>query len=324
MTPETQHVTPSSVRSSLASQAWTGNLRSHRSHRSTGRVVSLVILALMIIASQLSPARAGQGALPHPKGVRGGGDPMTSTLSEKHIQVTTRDGVMETFVAHPVAGGPHPVVVIYMDAPGIRGELRDFARRIAAEGYWCALPDMYYRRGRVRFDVQAMRADDRSAMFGHMRSLDNALVLSDTEGLVAALEGEAEAAPGPMGCIGYCMSGQFIMSVAGTFPERFRASISCYGVSIVTDKPDTPHRLAEHVQGEMLFAFAEKDEYVPEDVIDTLRSTLDEHGVTHHTEVYAGTEHGFCFPERTAVYAKAAAEDVWKRSFAMFARQLKA
>ena len=56
------------------------------------------------------------------------------------------------------------------------------------------------------------------------------------------------------------------MSVAGTFPDDFRASISCYGVGIVSDKPDTPHRLANQVRGEMFFAFAETDEYVSDDV----------------------------------------------------------
>ena len=37
---------------------------------------------------------------------------------------------MDTFVCHPDEGGPIPTVVMYMDAPGIREELRDMARRI--------------------------------------------------------------------------------------------------------------------------------------------------------------------------------------------------
>ena len=39
-----------------------------------------------------------------------------------------------------------------MDAPGIREELRNLARRIAKRGYFCLLPDMYYRIGTLRFD----------------------------------------------------------------------------------------------------------------------------------------------------------------------------
>ncbi len=243
--------------------------------------------------------------------------------TERIMSVQTDAGEMETFLAHPDGVGPWPVVVLYMDAPGIREELYDFARRIAGEGYTCALPDLYYRRGRVRLDVARMQPEDRKVMFEHMRSLTNALVIEDTAALLGALEAEPAAASGPKGCIGYCMSGQFIMSVAGTFPEHFRASVSCYGVGIVTDQPDTPHRLAGNVEGEIFFAFAEKDEYVADGVIDTLRDALEDNAVSHEIDVYAGTEHGFFFTERTWCYVEDAAEDVWRRSFEMFARQLK-
>lgn len=247
---------------------------------------------------------------------------MTTPLNESLLQVETPNGAMETFVVHPGGKGPFPVVVLYMDAPAIREELYDFARRIAGQGYYCALPDLYYRRGRIRFDVARMTADDREKMFGHMNSLSNAMVISDTEALLGVLAEQPAASEGAKGCIGYCMSGQFIMSVAGSFPDHFRASVSCYGVAIVTDKDDSPHKLAPNVKGEIFFAFAEKDEYVPDASIELLRQTLDDNGVDYRLEIYPGTEHGFCFPERSWCYAEGAAEDVWQRSFEMFGRQL--
>jgi carboxymethylenebutenolidase len=241
---------------------------------------------------------------------------------EEFLPIETPDGVMETFVVHPDDDGPYPVVAIYMDAPAIREELYEFARRIAGQGYYCALPDLYYRRGRIRFDVARMTADDRKEMLDHMNSLSNAMVIADTEALLGVLAAQGPAGDGPKGCIGYCMSGQFIMSVAGTFPEHFRASISCYGVSIVTDNADSPHNLVPNVKGEIFFAFAEKDEYVPDAAIEILRQTLDENQIDFQLDIYPDTEHGFCFPQRTGCYAEEAAEDVWKRSFEMFARQL--
>jgi carboxymethylenebutenolidase len=244
-------------------------------------------------------------------------------MIEKLLQVQTADGVMETFLAHPDDEAGMPAIVLYMDAPGIREELYEFARRIATEGYCCLLPDLYYRRGRVRMDLDNMTAEQGREMFSHMGSLNNALVLADTAALLKTLEGESLVAPGPKGCIGYCMSGQYIMSVAGTFPDDFRASVSCYGVGIVSRKPDAPHLLAPNVRGEMFFAFAEEDEYVPDYIIPTLQEALDEHSVSYEIDTYAGTKHGFCFPERQGAYDEKAAEDVWRRSFALFERQLK-
>ena len=55
---------------------------------------------------------------------------------------------METFICHPERGGPHPAVFLLMDAPGIREELRDMARRLGTVGYYVLLPNLYYRAGR--------------------------------------------------------------------------------------------------------------------------------------------------------------------------------
>jgi carboxymethylenebutenolidase len=244
-------------------------------------------------------------------------------MIEKELQIATTDGVMPTFLAHPDGKDALPVVVIYMDAPGIREELRGFARRIAEQGYCCVLPDLYYRAGRIRFDLDKMSAEEGREMFSHMRSLSNALVVADTRSLLDSLEKESLAAAGPKGCIGYCMSGQYIMSVAGRYPEHFRASVSCYGVGIVSSKPDSPHLLAPKVQGELFFAFAETDEYVSDDVVPTLRESLDQHAVNYQLDTYPGTHHGFCFPERRGAYDEPAAEDVWRRSFEIFDRQLR-
>ena len=60
-------------------------------------------------------------------------------MIEHHLDIPTADGAMNTFVVHPDEGGPHPVVLFYMDAPGKREELHDMARRIAAVGYCVVL-----------------------------------------------------------------------------------------------------------------------------------------------------------------------------------------
>ena len=66
-------------------------------------------------------------------------------IFEQDVIVTTEHGLMPAFAACPDGVGPFPPIIFYMDAPGIREELRNMARRIAKQGYFCLLPDLYYR-----------------------------------------------------------------------------------------------------------------------------------------------------------------------------------
>jgi carboxymethylenebutenolidase len=244
-------------------------------------------------------------------------------MVETTFEITTADGSMESFGVRPDGAGEFPAVILYMDAPGIRDELRDFCRRIAAEGYYALLPDMYYRLGRIRFDRTSLNEGGREKMFAAMRSLDNAQVMSDTAAMLEFLRGESCVGGGGVGCIGYCMSGQYVVSAAGSYPEQFAAAASLYGVGIVTRQPDSPHLLAERIRGELYLGFAELDEYVPDHVIPELRAQLEKHGVEHRIETFPGTQHGFCFPERDGIYVEPAAERVWERVFELYERRLR-
>jgi carboxymethylenebutenolidase len=68
-------------------------------------------------------------------------------MIEQTIEIPTPAGAAPTFIAHPERDGPYPVVLVFMDAPGVREELRDMVRRLATVGYYVMLPNLYYRTG---------------------------------------------------------------------------------------------------------------------------------------------------------------------------------
>ena len=68
-------------------------------------------------------------------------------MIEQFIDIESNNGPIETFICHPERKGPWPAVIFYMDAPGIREELHDMARRIATVGYYVILPNLNYRQG---------------------------------------------------------------------------------------------------------------------------------------------------------------------------------
>jgi len=244
-------------------------------------------------------------------------------MIEHHIDIPTADGAMNSFVVHPEEGGPHPVVLFYMDAPGKREELHDMARRLASVGYFVVLPNLYYRRTRDFWLTE--RTDEKmKVMFEHMKALTNAMTVRDTQAMLAWIDAQPAAAAGRVGAVGYCMSGPFVMAAAAAFPDRIQAIAAIHPANMVTDQGDSPHRLAPRVRCESYFACAETDIWAPPVTVATLEAALREAGTPHRIEWYPGTQHGFVFPRREGIYQQAAAERHWERLFALFDRTLRA
>jgi carboxymethylenebutenolidase len=152
-------------------------------------------------------------------------------------------------------------------------------------------------------------------------SIDNAMIMDDTAAIFSFLDGQDAVKAGPAGCVGYCMSGQFVAAAAAHFPERISGAASLYGMKIVTDLPDSPHLILDQVKAELYLAFAEVDPVVPDHILPVLKAALDKAGTTYEMDRFAGTHHGFCFVEREA-YDRVAAEQAWSKMFAMWARTL--
>jgi len=242
-------------------------------------------------------------------------------MIDQQLEISTKDGHTTTFITHPERGGPHPVILFYMDAPAIREELRDMARRLGTSGYYVMLPNLYYRRVR---DFKMVTGDDdaRRIMFEHMNSLDRAKILTDTAAMLKFAAGEKAARTDKVGVVGYCMSGPFIFWAAAEHPNRVAAAASFHGVRLCTDSPESPHRFADKIKGELYVGCAQTDSYAPPEMIAALDAHLRTTPLRYRIETYPETQHGFVFPKREGMYQKAGAERHWERLLALFRRNL--
>ena len=243
-------------------------------------------------------------------------------MIERHLDIASADGAMNSFVVHPEEGGPFPVVLFYMDAPGKREELHDMARRIAAVGYFVVLPNLYYRRSRDYFLKERTEAG-MAEMFAHMATLDRTTTERDTQALLAFVDADPAADGKRIGAVGYCMGGPLVMWAAADFADRLSCIASIHGANMATERPDSPHRMAPKIRCESYFACAEIDKWAPPADIDKLATSLRAAGTPHRIEWYPGVEHGFVFPNRVGVYDRAAAERHYERVFALFDRTLR-
>src|SRR3984957_16561263 len=244
-------------------------------------------------------------------------------MIDQQIDIPTKDGHTTTFISHPERGGPHPVILFYMDAPAIREELRDMARRLATSGYYVMLPNLYYRSdvmelGPLPADPEA---PERKRMFQLMASINIPLVMEDTSALLAFAESQGAARPDRVGTVGYCMSGRYANNAATHFPDRVRAAASIYGTHLATDQPASPRLAGQAPEAELYFGCAETDIYAPMEVVEKVKQSMKADGANAEVEMYPGTHHGFAFPKRP-VYDRDAAERHWERLLALYRRNL--
>jgi carboxymethylenebutenolidase len=246
-------------------------------------------------------------------------------MIEQTIRIPTPEGAAPTLIVHPERGGPHPVVIVFMDAPGVREELHDMARRLASVGYYVMLPDLSYRLQR---EAPAERAappagEVRDEVLERMTGLSVGQVLEDAEALLDYADRDAAASPGRAGCVGYCMSGQYAVNFAARHPERIGAVAAIYGVKLVTDRDDSPHLMLGRATAEFYFACAEHDIWSPIEMVEALDQAAMAYAPTTEVEIYEGARHGFAFPGQPT-YDKAASERCWERILALFRRRLQA
>jgi carboxymethylenebutenolidase len=245
-------------------------------------------------------------------------------MIERSFDLPAADGAMETFLVHPERGGPHPAVFLLMDAPGIREELRDMARRLASVGYCVLLPNLYYRAGRDSMfgpDVLTHGSAEHQRMRAIRTRMTIPPVMRDIGAMLAWLGTEPAARPGPVGVHGYCMSGPYALAAAAHFPDRIAACASFYGTWLVSDADASPHLSFARAAAEHYIACAEHDELAPLPMVDELRGHFARSGARGEIELYPGVHHGFAFPQRWC-YDKTAAERHWERLIALYRRRL--
>lgn len=241
-------------------------------------------------------------------------------LSEAVVAIPTPDGTADAVFVHPVKGR-HPAVVMWPDIAGIREANRQMARRLAAAGYAVLLVNQYYRGAKapVLADFAAWRTPEgQERLKPLIAAITPAGTVRDGVAFVAWLDQQAAVDPRRgIGTCGYCMGGPFAVRTAAAAPARVRAAASFHGAGLVTDAPDSPHRLLAQTRARYLFAIARNDDARAPADKDTLKAAARAAGRPAEIAVYAA-DHGWTVPD-TPIYDKAEAERAWARLLALFA-----
>ena len=240
-------------------------------------------------------------------------------LTESMVTIPTPDGTADAFFVHP-GKGKHPAIILWPDIAGLREAKKAMARRLAGDGFAVLVVNQYYRNARapVLQSFAEWRTPEGQARLKPMiAAISPEGIEHDGAAFVRWLDGQnaVDKARG-IGTGGYCMGGPFAIRTAHAASSRVRAAASFHGGSLVTDRPDSPHRLLAATKASYLIAIARNDDAkAPNDKV-VLKEVAAAAGRPAEIEVYQA-DHGWTVPD-SPVYDAAEADRAYARALALY------
>jgi carboxymethylenebutenolidase len=129
----------------------------------------------------------------------------------------------------------------------------------------------------------------------------------------AALGGEPQTH-----VIGYCIGGALALRTAAAHPGR-AAVAGFHPGFLVTDAPDSPHRVLAGMTAQVHFGLSGND--MSAEALSELNRALDAAGISHTTEIYPGTVHGYTMSD-TDAFNPTALQHHWDRLLSLLGATL--
>lgn len=245
----------------------------------------------------------------------------------RNIDIPTPDGICDAFVAYPDENRSYPGVIFCMDAIGLRPYLYEMAEKLAAQGCYVLLPNLFYRNKRsplvnAVFPVKAEGMQDViKQIMPFFQTFSVEKTMADIDTLIEFLGNQKQVRKSPMGITGYCLGGSIAIRSAARHPERFAAVASFHSGNLATEAPDSPHTLLPRMKAELYIAHADQDQSMPPEQIKRLKEALEATKLHYKMELYQGASHGFTMADLPAGNPDALKRH-WEELFALFKRNL--
>jgi carboxymethylenebutenolidase len=220
-------------------------------------------------------------------------------MAGKTIQIHSRTGSFDCYLAVPQASGRVPAVVLACAVHGVDKDLRDLADEFASHGYIAAAPDLFWRTipgplTRADGELTSKRSQPRAE-----KIKTGEADLTDT---LAELRKLADF-NGRSAVMGFCYSGPY--SIIGPKRLGYAAGISCHGSRM----QDYIGEL-EGVTAPVCIIWGDDDNQAPPEVLDAYRAVANRmSNVELH--IFPCIKHAYMMPDAGAAY------DVKTRQFSM-------
>lgn len=235
---------------------------------------------------------------------------------EEIIDATTNDGEMAVLVTEPADDGHWPVVLLFIDAPGIRSATHEFTAKLAAEGYRVVTPDLHHRQGRLLNALDTTPSEGTTTqemVWGWIAAMSDDKIQHDADcGLAAA----GVATDAPIVSIGFCLGARAVYRRLMA-DDRALAGSAWHPSFLADDDPDSPHLTVAQLAKPFFLGIGDADQVQS---IAMHQRFLDaaEPNDNVTVEIFEGADHGFTWPGFPN-HHEAAAAGSWVATTKMFA-----
>jgi carboxymethylenebutenolidase len=237
----------------------------------------------------------------------------TNGLTAGTVHIKVGDTSVPVYRAQPAGKKNLPVILVVSEIFGVHEHIADVARRFAKLGYLALAPDLFVRQGdagKVPNIADLMR--------DIISKTPDAQVMGDLDACVDWARHNGGNVD-KLGITGFCWGGRITWMYCAHNP-KVKAGVAWYGRLVGDPSPNTPKHpidVAASLQVPVLGLYGAKDQGIPVDTIDRMKTELAKGKTGSTFVVYPDAGHAFNADYRPS-YVEADAKDGWKRALDWF------
>lgn len=199
------------------------------------------------------------------------------------VEIPCDGSTIPAYLALP-PDGSGPGVVVVQEWWGLDAGVKDYADRLASEGFVAVVPDLYH--GELAPYEEIEKAQEL------MQSMPPDRANRDLSAAVDFLAGHEAVTTDRIGVLGAGLGGLLALLLANNRPDKIAAAVTFHGYPYGDVEPEDWSGLNAAVRGFM----AEYDDYFPPDGAEALEMKLRQMGKDITMTVYPTARHGFMSP----------------------------
>src|SRR5687768_8807593 len=234
-------------------------------------------------------------------------------LTASDVKIPVGDDTIPGYRATPAKGGPFPVVLVVQEIFGVHEHIKDVCRRFARLGYFAIAPELYYRQG----DVSKLKTIDEIRPI--VAKVPDQQVMSDLDAAVEFAQKSGQGDVAKLGITGFCWGGRIVWMYAA-HSKQLKAGVAWYGRLVGDPTPNNPKHpvnIAADLNAPVLGLYGGKDQGIPLDTVEQMRTALKSAKVDAQIIVYPDSPHAF-FADYRPSYKEDDAKDAWQKLQAWF------